>query len=88
MKPRMKGWNPDRDKKRSKSEKLFVVLVLEICDASRLISFLNFYTRVSMEHSRMERIHTLFAAKYSIKSGSPFEFLMNSYYLLHPSSAL
>ena len=64
MKPRMKGRNPDRDKKRFKSEKLFVVLVLEICDASRFISFLNFYTRVSIEHSRMEQIHTLFAAKY------------------------
>ena len=64
MKPRMKGWNPDRDKRRFKSEKLFVMLVLEICNASRLISFLNFYTRVSMEHSRMEQIHTLFAAKY------------------------
>ena len=38
----MKGWNPDRDKKRFKFEKLFVMLVLEIFDASRLISFLNF----------------------------------------------
>ena len=64
MKPRMKGWNPDRDEKRFKFEKLFVMLVLEIFDASRFISFLNFYTRVSIEHSRMEQIHTLFAAKY------------------------
>ena len=64
MKPRMKGWNPDRDKKRFRSEKLFVMLVLEIFNASRFISFLNFYTRVSMEHSHIGQIHTLFAAKY------------------------
>ena len=64
MKPGMKGWNPDRDEKRFKFEKLSVMLVLEIFDASRLISFLNFYTRVSMEHSHIEQIHTLFAAKY------------------------
>ena len=64
MKPRMKDWNPDRDKKRFKSEKLFVMLVLEIFSASRFISFLNFYTGVNMEHSHMKQIHTLFAAKY------------------------
>ena len=45
-------------------EKSGVMLVLEIFNASRLISFLNFYARVSMEHSRIEQIHTLFAAKY------------------------
>ena len=64
MKLRMKDWNSDRDKKRFKSEKLFVMLVLEIFNASRLISYLNFYTRVSVEHSHIEQIHTLFAAKY------------------------
>ena len=64
MKLRMKDWNPDRDEKRFKSEKLFVMLVLEIFNASRLISYLNFYTRVSVEHSHIEQIHTLFAAKY------------------------
>ena len=64
MKPGMKGWNPDRDEKRFKFEKLFVMLVLEIFDASRLISFLNFWTQVSIAYNETKRKRTVYAAKY------------------------